>query len=129
MKETGSAEENGIFTEGETIEKKKEEMEREESPELGKMREELERVEKEPEQGKQVNEERSAENCLAKQDTKYFASLEKISISQLDNRTDISPRIHIREFRSLRIRKKCCVAKSCDKNALNKNNNEVHCVI
>ena len=126
MKETGSAEENGIFTEGETVEKTKEEMEREESPEIGKMREE---VEKKPEQGKKINEERSAENCLAKQDTKYFASLEKISISQLDNRTDISPRLHIREFRSLRIRKKCCVTKSCDKNALNKNNNEVHCVI
>ena len=126
MKETGSAEENGIFTEGETVEKTKEEMEREESPEIGKMREE---VEKKPEQGKKINEERSAENCLAKQDTKYFASLEKISISQFDNRTDISPRLHIREFRSLRIRKKCCVTKSCDKNALNKNNNEVHCVI
>ncbi|XP_023340528.1 opsin, ultraviolet-sensitive [Eurytemora carolleeae] len=134
-KETRSAEENEFFTEGETAENKKEEIEREESPELGKMIEELERVEKEREQGKKVNEERSAENCPAKQNTKCFVSLEKISISQLDNiekydsfqRTDI--RLHTRKYRSLRIRKKCCVTKSCDENALNKNNNEVHCII
>ena len=99
------------------------------------MIEELERVEKEREQGKKVNEERSAENCPVKQNTKCFVSLEKISISQLDNiekydsvhRTDI--RLHTRKYRSLRIRKKCCVTKSCDENALNKNNNEVHCII
>ena len=112
-------------------------MEREESPELGKMIEELERVEKEREQGKKVNEERYAENCPAKQNTKCFVSLEKISISQLDNiekcdsshKTDICPRLHTRKYRSLRIRKKCCATKSCDGNALNKNNNEVHCII